>query len=106
MNNNPKKKKQIIYQVTDLVIEEQRRLRKSIMEKMLTLATSAFGLVAALAWNDAVKGLFEKFFGPEKEQLAAKLWYALLVTVLAVIVTIYLSRLAGEDNTKNKKKPK
>jgi uncharacterized membrane protein (DUF106 family) len=56
------------------------------------LIISAFGLVAALAWNTAIQGIFVLIFGPASS-VAAMLSYAVAVTVIAVIVTVYLSRL-------------
>jgi hypothetical protein len=33
-------------------------MKKDVIEKLAALITAAFGLVAALAWNDAIKSLF------------------------------------------------
>lgn len=55
--------------------------------------TAAFGLVAALAWNDAIQSLFTTLFGTAGD-LAAKFVYALLVTVVVVFVTVRLGRIA------------
>ena len=33
-------------------------MKKQVTEKLAALITAAFGLVAALAWNDAIKALF------------------------------------------------
>jgi uncharacterized membrane protein len=55
--------------------------------------TAAFGLVAALAWNDAIQALFTAIFG-EAGGLAAKFFYAVLITVVVVVVTIRLGRLS------------
>lgn len=76
--------------------KEQTELKKSVFDKMFTLATSAFGLVAALAWNDAIKAFFEVYF-PSQDQLFAKIWYALIVTTLAVTITYYLGKFSGKD---------
>jgi hypothetical protein len=55
--------------------------------------TAAFGLVAALAWNEAIQGLFTVIFG-EAGNLYAKFFYAILVTVIVVYATIRLGRLS------------
>mgnify|MGYP001018354865 CR=1 FL=1 len=91
MNKDPQLKK--IYQ---LLKKEQAEIKKSVTDKMFTLATSAFGLVAALAWNDAIKAFFEIYF-PTQDQLFAKIWYALIVTTLAVVITYYLGKFSGKD---------
>jgi len=77
--------------------QQTAEIRREIIDKMLTLATSAFGLVAALAWNDAVKEIFNRLFG-EQQQLSAKVIYALSVTALVVLVTYLLSRWSGKSD--------
>ncbi|MCL2147881.1 MAG: DUF5654 family protein [Methanomassiliicoccaceae archaeon] len=69
------------------------------------LITAAFGLVAALAWNETIKEAVKQVFG-ENSGLWALLIYAILVTVLAVIMTIWISRTAKKlsDQIKAEKK--
>jgi uncharacterized BrkB/YihY/UPF0761 family membrane protein len=68
---------------------------KAIVQSMITLASAALGLVAALAWNDAIKALMKEIF-QENEGLASLFSYAILATILAVIVMIVLSRIAAK----------
>ena len=68
--------------------------KNKVLETITALATTAFGLVAALAWNDAIQSIFKTYFG-EQQGLVAKLWYALLVTLIVVLVTLWLGKLAG-----------
>ena len=35
--------------------QEEQRLHIAVVKQMLTLATSGFGLVAALAWNNLIQ---------------------------------------------------
>jgi len=37
-------------------------MKKDIIEKLATLITAAFGLVAALAWNSAIQNIFVRIF--------------------------------------------
>lgn len=62
---------------------------------MLILATSGFGLVAALAWNTAIQELVTTYIKPyfPNGGLISLLIYAVIVTVIAVLVTVNLSRL-------------
>lgn len=60
---------------------------------MVQLMTAAFGLVAALAWNAAIQSLFDTLL-PGAGDLAAKFLYAVIVTVVVVLVTIRLGRLS------------
>lgn len=50
----------------------------------------AFGLVAGLAWNDAIKSLIESFFPFSKSGVWAKFAYAGIVTYVIVLVSLYL----------------
>jgi len=69
-------------------------LNAEVVEKLSALITAAFGLVAALAWNDAIKSLFLEG-APLYFMAAYGPWlYALLVTVLAVIAAIWVGRMA------------
>ncbi|HZY66795.1 MAG TPA: DUF5654 family protein [Rubrobacteraceae bacterium] len=67
-------------------------MSSEVLDKMLQLMTATFGLVAALAWNEAIQELFTAIFG-EAGSLAAKFFYAVLITVV-VFVTIRLGRLS------------
>lgn len=78
----------------------ERDLRKTLIEEMLRLATSALGLVAALAWNDLIKEFISGYIKPlvgEDSGLISMLIYALIVTILAVSVTYQLSKLTKKD---------
>ena len=39
------------------------KLRSEIIDKFSTLIASAFGFVAALAWNGAIQAIFKQIFG-------------------------------------------
>lgn len=69
---------------------------------MTQLATAGFGLVAALAWNETIKGSIERFIKPGSG-LISKLIYALIVTLLAVLVTYYLGHLTQEAKEEEEK---
>lgn len=76
--------------------EKQRRIHIEVVKQMLTLATSGFGLVAALAWNNVIRELVDNYIAkylPQGSGLISLLLYAIVVTVLAVIVTLQLSRV-------------
>lgn len=68
-------------------------MSREILDNMVQLMTTAFGLVAALAWNEAVQALFDALL-PGAGDLAAKFLYAIVVTVAVVIVTVRLGRLS------------
>lgn len=70
--------------------------RQEIKEKVTGYLTAAFGLVAGLAWNDAVKALIDSFYPAENGGLIAKFIYAFGLTLILVLVTIYIVRLTGK----------
>jgi membrane protein YdbS with pleckstrin-like domain len=71
--------------------------RAEVLDKMSSLATAAFGLVAALAWNNAIQALFKRYY-PAPDDPSA-LWplvgYALLVTLVAVLIILAIGRAAA-----------
>ncbi|HEX9069398.1 MAG TPA: DUF5654 family protein [Ktedonobacterales bacterium] len=67
-----------------------------VIATVVSLVTSAFGFVAALAWNDALT----KFFDTQLSSfgltgLAASLVHALVVTVIAVIAVTFMNRITS-----------
>jgi hypothetical protein len=63
------------------------------VQTMIALASVSLGLVAALAWNEAIKATLAMLgLG---EDLAGLYAYAILATVLAVVVLVWLGRIAA-----------
>ena len=56
----------------------------SVVVESLGNLMTAFGLVAALAWNEAVKSLINNFF-PSGQGTLSLFVYAFLVTAIAVL---------------------
>jgi TRAP-type C4-dicarboxylate transport system permease small subunit len=79
----------------------EKGVKKEILDKLATLSSAAFGLVAALAWNSAIQSWFQSRTllsqgGP---------WlYAILVTILAVLVTVFIARATSKVETISVKK--
>ncbi len=69
-------------------------MRQEIIEKMSALITSAFGLVAALAWNSAIQAIFSKYYQKPGEDILGQVIYASVVTVVAVLITVWISLAA------------
>jgi L-lactate permease len=72
---------------------EFKKLKIEIIDKFSTLITTAFGLVAALAWNGAIQAIFKQILGTP-DAIVPQLTYAVTVTIIAVIATIWISRFA------------
>jgi membrane protein YdbS with pleckstrin-like domain len=71
-------------------------MKKEIIEKISSLIIAAFGLVAALAWNGAIQAIFKEVFGTA-EGVVPMLVYAVAVTVIAVVVTIWIARISNRN---------
>jgi len=87
------------------VTQKEKSFRRELVEQMMALSTSGFGLVAALAWNETIQGFVIEFIEPRipGSGLLSKLIYALLITLLAVLITYQLSRLSAKFGNSTKK---
>jgi Family of unknown function (DUF5654) len=66
---------------------------RAMVQTMISLASASLGLVAALAWNDAIKALLAEL--QLGDNLTGLFLYAIVATVLAVVVLVYLGKLAS-----------
>jgi len=84
--------------VKDKVSEETQKLKREVSEKVSGYILGALGLVAGLAWNEAVKALIDSFFPPDVSGgVAAKFIYAVVITLGVVVVTIYITKILKKD---------
>ncbi len=66
---------------------------RAFVQTMIALASASLGLVAALAWNEAIKATLAKLgLG---DSLAGLYTYAILATIIAVAVLMWLGRIAS-----------
>lgn len=76
--------------------------RLEVVDKMSALATAAFGLVAALAWNNAIQAVFARYYPapgsspPVTGSIGPLLAYAAIITIIAVTVILLIGRFAGK----------
>ena len=52
--------------------------------------------VAALAWNGAIQAIFKQVFGTS-EGIGPMVTYAIIVTVIAILATIWIGNLAEKS---------
>ena len=76
-------------------------MTKKFFEQLTTFITAAFSFVAALAWNSAITSLINHYIKPGNNTLSLFI-YAILVTFIAVIVTIYLSKISKKFSSDKK----
>jgi hypothetical protein len=69
----------------------EAKFKVQLLEATASLIIAAFGLVAALAWNEAIKAIIKEIFG-SPDDLMGMFVYALIVTVIAVVATLFITR--------------
>jgi hypothetical protein len=81
--------------------QQEKSLKRALLEQLLALCTSGFGLVAALAWNETIQGFVKEFIEPRipGSGLFYKFIYAVIVTCFAVFITYQLSKVASRIGT-------
>ena len=85
---------------------EIKKNQLAAVKQMLTLATSGFGLVAALAWNELIRTFINDYIRTRISVGSAMISltiYAIFVTIFAVIIILQLSRLVERLGEKEKK---
>jgi len=74
--------------------EERKKIQKEIKEKTTGYILAALGLVAGLAWNEAIKSFIVTFFPNPGNNVLANFLYAIAVTIFIVLITVYLLRFS------------
>ena len=69
---------------------------KEIEERIVGYILAAFGLVAGLAWNEAIKSFIDQFFPVSRDSVLVKFIYAIVITVIIVLLSIYLLKFSGK----------
>ena len=85
--------------------QEIRKYQLAVVKQMLRLATSGFGLVAALAWNELIRNFINEYIKTKisvGSGIISLAIYAVIITALAVIITLHLSKLAQKLGEKAK----
>ncbi|MFN8507908.1 MAG: DUF5654 family protein [Dehalococcoidia bacterium] len=64
------------------------------IQTVIALASASLGLVAALAWNEAIRATIRKI--ASDDSLAGLYIYAILATVIAIVVVTWLGWVAAK----------
>jgi len=70
---------------------------------MVTLSTAGFGLVAALAWNEAIQAFVQEYIDQYisvGSGIISRFIYAIIITAFAVFVTYQLTKISGAEEDK------
>ena len=79
-------------------------VKTTYLGTMIGLATIAFGLIAAGAWNKFITDLIALFLKPGNGVIA-ELIYAVIITIIAILVVQSLAKLAQKEAELHAKLP-
>ncbi len=75
------------------------KLNSEMRDKSLGYILTALGLVAGLAWNEAIGSIINIIFPLDKNGVWAQLIYAVVITIFVVVVATSLTKyFANKDN--------
>src|SRR5438445_9033678 len=79
-------------------IKKEKTFQEELVTQLTTLATSGFGLVAALAWNEAIQGFVKQYIEPRVPGTGIfyQFLYAIIITCVIVLITYQLSRISAK----------
>ncbi|MCQ2085054.1 MAG: DUF5654 family protein [archaeon] len=83
--------------------DENDSFKVQLLEAMSSLIIAAFSLVAALAWNEAIKAIVAEVFG-SADDLVGMIIYAVIVTILAVIMALLITKAIRKAKAAQKAK--
>lgn len=100
-NSSEQFSERLSFEETEELLKEihVEQVANQFSNRVITLVIASLGLTTALAWDDTLKELFTAIFGPANT-LGDKLLYSILVTIIAVVVTIVLARLLRKRHKK------
>lgn len=88
------------------ILEKGIELNMEVKKKVAGYITAGFGVVAGLAWNDAIRTFIEEYFPKSQNTIVAKFVYALFITVVLVVISVYLVKLLRLEDGKKEKESK
>ncbi|MFA7208840.1 MAG: DUF5654 family protein [Parcubacteria group bacterium] len=81
-----------------------QKFKEELRNKSFGYITTAFGLVAGLAWNEAIKSVIDGFFPvSDGGGMIAKFIYAIFITIVLVFISVYILK-TNEDNERKSSK--
>ena len=78
-------------------IKQVKKAGKAIRRKMFSYIAAGLGLVAGLAWNDAIGTLINYLLPKNDNTVLAKIIYAFLVTLIVATMLLYIERSLSDD---------
>lgn len=72
-------------------------IKSEVKAKTFGYISAALGLVAGLAWNDAIKSMIETLFPLSKNTVMVKFVYAAIVTVAVIALIMFLEKTINRE---------
>jgi len=100
----PRMSKDVIYTVKEGTVD----IRNEVTTKISGYMIGGLGVVAGLAWNDAIKTLIEYLFPLAKNTIVAQFIYALVISIIVIIASVLIMKatkkvIINKDDDANKK---
>lgn len=95
------------HEIKNKLQEELDEFQKIFINELSALVTSAFGLLAALAWRGVIQELIDVYIKKalgEISGILSEIIFALIITVLAVTITWRMTKLKKRLFGKKKNK--
>jgi len=106
VKNIPKKENEIAQRIRarrERLREQAKVFHRDFNKQLLVFLTGAFSFMAALVWNTAIQEIITNYkteifyYLPLKESYYVDILFAFVVTVIAVVAIIIISRILKTD---------
>ena len=78
---------------------ELQHLHYDVLGRIVTLVIAAMGLIAALAWDEALRHIFDTFF-TTKGTILEEVLYAVIITIIVALISVRLGKSFRKNNKK------
>ncbi len=99
-------RKEVRKEMEKRFIKKATSFTNEFKKQFAAAITTAFGLVTALTWKDTITmflGSFDTRFLPAEAPIIAQTYSAVLITILATLGILAVSKWAREKNNKKRK---
>ena len=83
-------------------MEELKSEASEVKARLVGYIGGAFGLVAGLAWNEAITAFIDQIFPLAKDSLWVKFAYAIILTIAVVVIVKQLDKIFNKEESINK----
>ena len=76
----------------------QSNLKQEVKKQTFGYILTALGLVAGLAWNEAISSFIKAIFPLDQNGVMPKFIYAIVITIVVIMVSKALLRVSDKEN--------